>query len=360
MQEAMSESGEPIVIDGRHGEGGGQVLRTSLSLAALTGRALKLHNIRAGRSRPGLRPQHLTAVRAVAAVCDARLEGDAIGSRDLSFVPQSPPRGATYHFDVQDVAEHGSAGSVTLILQAMLWPLLFAGGPSQVILRGGTHVPFSPPYHYLANVFKPVVARFGADFDIRLDTWGWLPAGDGQLTATIRPVRQLQAVSFEPSPLEVVQGLAAVTNLPAHIAQRMMNRAANLLREVGLHPDVQPLRERGPGPGAGIFLWVSQAGFGQLGRKGYPADKVAEDAVAQLLSFMDNGPAAVDHHLADQLLIPMALAQGRSTFTTHLLSTHALTNASLVRQWLDVDVGFSGRVGEAGGVTLHGAGLGRA
>jgi RNA 3'-terminal phosphate cyclase (ATP) len=137
----------------------------------------------------------------------------------------------------------------------------------------------------------------------------------------------------------------------------MTNRAANLLREVGLRSEVQPLRERGPGPGAGIFLWLPQAGFGQLGRKGYPADKVAEDAVAQLLSFMDNGPAAVDHHLADQLLIPMALAQGRSTFTTHLLSTHTLTNASLVRRWLDVDVDISGRVGEAGSVVLHGAGL---
>jgi RNA 3'-terminal phosphate cyclase (ATP) len=296
-------------------------------------------------------------VRAVAAICNARLRGDAIGSRELSFVPQSPPRDATYHFDVQDVAEHGSAGSVTLILQAMLWPLLFASGPSQVTLRGGTHVPFSPPYHYLANVFKPAVARFGADFDVQLDEWGWLPAGNGQLTVTIKPVPALRAVRFEHLQPDVVQGLAAVTNLPAHIAQRMTNRATNLLREAGLRPDVQSLRERGPGPGAGIFLWLPQAGFGQLGRKGYPADKVAEDAVAQLLSFMDNGPAAVDHHLADQLLIPMALAQGRSTFTTHRLSTHTLTNASLVRRWLDVNADISGSVGEAGGVTVGGAGL---
>ena len=357
MDEDLGHNGEPVVVDGSRGEGGGQVLRTSLSLAALTGRPLKLHRIRAGRSRPGLRPQHLTAVRAVAAVCDARLRGDAIGSRVLSFEPQSLPQGATYRFDVQDVAEHGSAGSVTLILQAMLWPLLFADGPSQVILQGGTHVPFSPPYHYVEHVFRPAVARFGVDVELQLDAWGWLPAGNGQLTAHIRPARGLQAVAFQPVEHDVVHGLAAVTNLPAHIAQRMTNRAANLLREAGLLSDVQPLRERGPGPGAGIFLWLSQAGFGQLGRKGYPADKVAEDAVAELLAFIDNGPAAVDHHLADQLLIPMALAEGHSTFTTHLLSLHTLTNASLVRKWMDVDVTISGREGGPGSVAIHGAGV---
>ena len=355
----MKISNEALIIDGSEGEGGGQVLRTSLSLAALSGRPLQFVNIRAGRSRPGLRPQHLTAVRAVAGICNARLDGDEIGSQKLTFAPQSPPRGAQYHFDVQDVAEHGSAGAVTLILQAMLWPLLFADGPSELTLRGGTHVPFSPPFHYLEHVFRPAAALFGARFDLQLDAWGWLPAGEGQISATIQPLQRLEAVVFQPQSPDVVQGVAAVTNLPSHIAQRMANRAGNLLRENGLHPDVRPLRERAPGPGAGIFLWLSKAGFGQLGRPGYPADKVAEDAVAELLSFIENGPAAVDQHLADQLLIPMALAQGRSTFTTHLLSSHTLTNASIVRQWLDVDVSVSGRMGESGSVSVVGAGVTR-
>jgi RNA 3'-terminal phosphate cyclase (ATP) len=359
MNNPMNRPGEPIIVDGSAGEGGGQVLRTSLSLSALTGRPLTVNNIRAGRSRPGLRPQHLTAVRAVAAVCDARLHGDAIGSRELRFAPQSAPRGATYRFDVQDFAEHGSAGSATLVLQAMLWPLLFAAHSSQVSLRGGTHVPFSPSFHYLAHVFRPTVARFGVDFKVKLDVWGWLPAGEGQISAEIRPLQKLQPVVFERPALDVVEGVAAVTNLPAHIAQRMANRAANLLHEAGVRPAIRPLRERGPGPGAGIFLWLPQAGFGQLGRKGYPADKVAEDAVAELMSFMDNEASAVDHHLADQLLIPMALAQGQSTFTTHLLSSHTLTNASLVRQWLDVEVAISGDAGEAGSVFLRGAGMTR-
>lgn len=344
-------------IDGSRGEGGGQVLRTSLSLAALTGRAIRLTNVRAGRSRPGLRPQHLTAVRAVAAVCDARLEGDHIDSQALTFAPQSRPRGGQYAFDVEDVALHGSAGSATLILQAMLWPLLFAGEPSQVSLRGGTHVPFSPPYEYVEHVARPALARFGVDFDLELQAWGWMPAGKGHIRATIRPLQRLDPVTFTPAPRQPVQGLAVVTNLPSHIPHRMARRAVNLLEEAGLETSIQPLRERSTGPGAGICLWLPQAGFSSLGREGLPAEKVAEAAVAELLAFVDNEAAAVDHLLADQLLIPMALAGGRSTFTTHRLSSHTLTSAALLRQWLDVDVTVEGREGQAGRVAVDGAGF---
>lgn len=355
----LKKDDAPLTIDGSEGEGGGQVLRTSLSLSALTGRPLRLVNIRAGRSQPGLRPQHLTAVRAVAAVCDAQLQGDQIGSQELRFTPQAAPRGGDYAFDVQDAAEHGSAGAVPLILQAMLWPLLFADAPSQLRLRGGTHVPFSPPYHYLQHVFRPAASRFGATFDLELDDWGWMPAGEGQITARIEPVQQLEAVVFEPVAHSVVHGLAVATNLPAHIAQRMANRAGNVLREHGLQPAIQTIRDRAPGAGAGIFLWLPQAGFGELGRPGYPADKVADGAVAELLAFIENGSAAVDHHLADQLLIAMALAHGRSTFTTNYLSSHTLTNASILRQWLDIDVVVAGSVGQAGSVSIVGAGVTR-
>ncbi len=354
---SSNQSAQPLTIDGSQGEGGGQVLRTSLSLSALTGRPLKLVAVRAGRSRPGLRPQHLTAVRAVAAICRARLQGDEIDSQELYFTPEAPPQAGDYHFDVQDAAAHGSAGAATLILQAMLWPLLFAAGPSQVTLRGGTHVPFSPPFHYLQRVFAPAVARFGADVVLQLDAWGWLPAGEGQLSALVQPAGRLHGVAFRPPAYDVVEGLAAVTNLPAHIAQRMANRAANLLRQRRLQPAIQARRERAAGPGAGIFLWLPQAGFGQLGRKGYPADRVADDAVAELLTFIENGPAAVDPHLADQLLIPMALASGPSTFTTNQLSSHTLTNASIVRQWLGVELSVSGRPGQPGTVSVVGAGF---
>lgn len=346
-----------LEIDGSQGEGGGQVLRTSLSLSALTGRAVRFYNIRAGRSRPGLRPQHLTAVRAVAAICDARLEDDAIDSQSLTFAPESAPQGGSYAFDVEDVAVHGSAGSVTLILKALLWPLLFAGGPSQLTLRGGTHVPFSPPFHYVENVTRPAFGRFGAEFELHLAEWGWLPAGKGQIEAEIRPLRRLQPVTFARLPREKVQGLAAVTNLPSHIPHRMARRADNLLREAGLDTRVKPLRETAPGPGAGIFLWLPQAGFGCLGRKGMPSEKVAEEAVADLLAFVDNDTAAVDEHLADQLLVPMALANGRSTFTTHRLTSHTLTNAALLRRWLGATISIEGRVGEPARVEVEGSGF---
>jgi RNA 3'-terminal phosphate cyclase (ATP) len=221
-------------------------------------------------------------------------------------------------------------------------------------VRGGTHVPFSPPYHYLEHVARPAFARLGADFELELSGWGWVQEGKGEVSAVIRPVQQLQAAAFERVAPTRVEGVAAVTNLPSHIPQRMARRAENLLREVGLVAQVRPLRERGEGPGAGIFLWVPQAGFGSLGRPGLPADKVAEAAVAELVAFIDNDSAAVDHHLADQLLIPMSLAHGRSTFTTHRLSQHTLTNAALVRHWLDAQITVAGQADGPAQIAIDG------
>ena len=344
-----------LLIDGSQGEGGGQVLRTSLSLSALTGRPFTLINIRANRSKPGLRPQHVTAVQATAAICDAQLKGVALNSQALEFRPQTRPMGGDYRFDVADAARGGSAGSVTLILQALLWPLLFAEEPSHLSLHGGTHVPFSPSYHYLAEGAQPAFARFGTDFSLKLVDWGWYPVGGGQVTAVIQPIIQLQAVDFTPVLTPKVSGVAAVTNLPAHIPQRMARRADNLLRQAGLATAIQPLRERGRGAGAGLFLWLSQAGFSSLGRKGLPADIVAETAVADLLAFMDN-KVAVDKYLADQLLIPMALGHGRSTLTTNQLTQHTLTNAHLLRQWLDVSITITGDLGQSSQIEVDGIG----
>lgn len=329
-----------LVIDGSQGEGGGQILRTCLSLSALTGRPFRLENIRARRSKPGLRPQHLTAVRAVAAVCSAELTGATLNSTILEFQPQSPPQAGEYNFDVSDAAEGGSAGAVTLIFQALLWPLLFAAGTSYLTLRGGTHVPFSPPYHYLAEVARPAYARLGAAFETDLKAWGWYPAG-GEMTAVIEPLTHLRAASFAGGPVERVAGIAAVTNLPAHIPHRLARRAANLLAQAGYSHKIEALRERGVGPGAGIVLWLPHAGFATLGRPGLPAEKVAETAVAELLAFLDNG-AAVGKHLADQLLLPLALSQGSATFTTDQLTTHVSTSADLLRQWLDVTITTTG------------------
>jgi RNA 3'-terminal phosphate cyclase (ATP) len=332
-------------------------LRTSLSLSALTGRPFRIENIRANRSRPGLRPQHLSAVWAVARLCQAELVGDRVDSTTLEFRPTSQPIGGFYEIDVTKASESGqSAGAVTLILEAVLWPLLFAGDATSLILKGGTFVPFSPPYHYIAEVARPAFERFGADFSMTLRQWGWMTGGGGLVEATINPIRQLRAATFQPVENDTIEGIAAVTNLPRHIPHRMGRRAHNLITERGLKANVSAVREKGDGPGAGIVLWREGAGFSALGRRGVPADKVAEAAVADLAAFLDNG-AAVDEHLADQLLIPMALAQGRSALTTHHLTQHTLTNSNLLRQWLDVSIEINGDLGQTAEIVVDGVGF---
>lgn len=347
-----------LTIDGRQGEGGGQILRTSLSLAALTGRPFTLTHIRANRQQPGLRPQHLTAVHAVAAVCGATLEGAEINSPSLVFQPQVTPQGSTYHFDVANAAQGGSAGAVTLIWQALLWPLLFAQSKSHVTLHGGTHVPFSPPFHYLVQVLLPLLHQFGVDTTLELNAWGWYPAGGGKMTAVIQPTTQLYAPTLTVPGTKAVEGIAAVTNLPAHIPQRMANRAQNLLVEAGFTSSIQPVRERGRGPGAGMMLWLPNGGFTSLGRPGLPADQVAETAVAQLLAFT-RSHTMVDEHLADQLMIPAALAHGTTRYTTHRLTRHALTNADLLRQWLGVSIAIDGDEDQVAEIVVSGVGLRR-
>jgi RNA 3'-terminal phosphate cyclase (ATP) len=259
--------------------------------------------------------------------------------------------------DVTESASGGqSAGAVTLIFQAVLWPLLFAEDPTHLILKGGTFVPFSPPYHYLAEVARPSFERFGVRFSATLRRWGWMQGGGGMVEAVVQPAQWLDGVDFKPVKAETVGGVAGVTNLPSHIPHRMARRAHNLIEEMGLKANIAAVRENGAGPGAGIVLWREQAGFSSLGRRGLPADKVAEAAVAELAAFLDNG-TAVDQHLADQLLIPMALAQGQSSLTTGNLTRHTITNAALLRQWLDVSIRIVGELGETAEIFVDGAGM---
>jgi len=232
---------------------------------------------------------------------------------------------------------------------------LFASQSSTITIKGGTFVPFSPPYHYLAEVTRPAFARFGIHIETELKRWGWMEAGGGIVTVAVEPTPILHPAQFEPIAEKEVNGLAAVTNLPSHIPHRMARRAHNLLAEAGLAPQVDALREKGDGPGAGIVLWRPQAGFSALGRKGLPAQKVAQAAVAKLLSFMDNG-VAVDRYLADQLLIPMALAPGQSSFTTDSISNHLLTNVELLRHWLGVPITIEGAPGATGRIRVNGIG----
>ena len=345
-----------LTIDGSHGEGGGQILRTALSLSVVTGRPFRMHSIRAGRRDPGLRPQHLAAVRALAAICDARLEGDALGARELTFEPTGPARPGEYVVDVQALSGTGSAGSATLILQALLPPLALADAPSCLTLRGGTHVRWSPPFHYLSEVYLPTLARAGWAVEVALKRWGWYPAGGGEFVARIEPAAALAPLALEDrGRLVEVVGVSAASNLPDHIIERQAERAVHRLRARHIKAEVALERPPADGPGTALFLLARHegavAGFTGFGRVRYPAERVADDAVDPLDRYMGSR-AAVDAHLADQLVVPLALAPGTSVYTTSEVTRHLLTVAWLVPQFLQRDITIEGAEGKPGRVII--------
>ncbi len=342
-----------LTIDGSHGEGGGQILRTALALSAITGQPARIERIRASRKNPGLRPQHLTAVRAAAAICAAQLEGDDLGSQALTFVPGSSPRPGEYTFDVAEAAQGGSAGSVGLVLQTVLLPLATGAEESRLTLRGGTHVPWAPPVSYLIHVFLPTLRQMGIHVQIELARWGFYPAGGGEISVQIAgregPWHVVQLI--QRGDLQRVWGTAAAMNLPAHIPQRMATRARNVLAEAGIQAQVEPQRLRGSGPGAGVFLFAEYdrvtGGFTTYGQKGLPAERVAEAACRDLLAHhCSNSP--VDPYLADQLVLSMALAAGESRVATSRISQHLLTNIWVARQFLSRHLSIEGALGEPG------------
>jgi RNA 3'-terminal phosphate cyclase (ATP) len=355
---STSRSG-PIVIDGSHGEGGGQILRTALTLAVITGRETRVERIRAGRRRPGLRPQHLTAVRAAAAICGGDLIGDELGSQTVTLSPDGPARAGEYAFDVAAASQGGSAGSIGLVLQTILLPLALAADETEVMLHGGTHVAWAPSASYIKHVFLPTLARMGVGADLEMLQWGFYPVGGGNVRVRVRGRdRALDTITLvERGELERLWGIAAVTNLPSHIPQRMANRAQNVLAEAGLDAVVEPRRLRGEGPGAGIFLFAEYAhvaaGFTSYGRKGLPAERVAEAACEDLLEHHRSG-GPVEPHLADQLVVPMALAGGESCLRTSEVTQHLLTNAWVVGQFLDGRLRLDGEEGAPGTLMVNG------
>ncbi|GAB1542079.1 RNA 3'-terminal phosphate cyclase [Scytonema sp. NUACC21] len=326
-----------IDIDGSFGEGGGQILRTSLSLSAITSHPIRINNIRAGREKPGLAAQHLTSVRAAAMICRAKVRGDAMGSMTLEFIPGNAVQAGSYTFDVSEARDGRSAGAVAMVLQTVLLPLVLARGDSQLTLRGGTHVNYSPSMTYIQEVYQPMLRRMGVRIEIQINSWGWYPQGGGEVQLSINGDTKLCGINLvERGDLQQVRGLAVVTQLPSHIPQRMASRAENVLREEDLKVAVKPIHAKGVAPGAGLFLTAdyekSLAGFSGLGRIGLPAEKVADIACEEFLQFHETG-APVDEHLGDQLLLPTALASTPSEYKVALVSTHLTTNAWVIEQF---------------------------
>lgn len=331
-----------LLIDGSHGEGGGQILRTALSLAVALGRPFRMIKIRAGRPKPGLRPQHLAAVRAAAAISGATVEGDRVGSQDLLFVPGHPPLPGAYTFDVGATEAGGSAGAVSLVFQALFLPLALAGASSRLTLVGGTHVPWSPPFHYLAHVYLPAVAALGYRADLTLHRWGWYPKGGGVVQAEIRP-RDSAAEGVgdldwtrRGRPARV-WGISAASNLPEHIVQRQKAQALETLRKAGLRAEIEEAEAPATGFGTLVFLVAEHergiGGFTAYGALRKPAERVAEEAARELIRFHQS-KAAVDVHLADQLLLPAVLAGADVAFTTPEVTEHLRTNAWAIEQFL--------------------------
>lgn len=346
-----------VLIDGSYGEGGGQVLRTSLALSVLAGKAVRLERIRAGRRKPGLQAQHLTGVLAAARLCDAELEGAQLNSTVLTFAPRQPPQAGEYRFDVAEQRKGGSAGSISLVMHTLLLPLAWAEGESKVTVRGGTHVAWSPPFQHLERVYLGMLRRMGLTGRAKIARYGWYPRGGGEVTVWVSGVadRTLSPLQLtERGRLRQLWGLSAYSELPAHVGERQRRRAEQRLRGAGLHPRFEVQRAPSPGIGTAVVLVAEcdqvVAGFSALGERGKPAEQVADEACDAFLRWWRSG-AAVEMHLADQLILPLALASGPSTFTTCRLTQHLLTNAWVVQQFLPVGIEVEGD--EGGPATVH-------
>jgi RNA 3'-terminal phosphate cyclase (ATP) len=358
-----------IRIDGSYGEGGGQILRTALSLSAILNKPFEVYNIRKGRKKPGLLAQHLTGVNAAQVITDAKVSGNNFGSLSLIFEPKAI-KGGEYEFNVAE--ERGSAGAATLVAQTILPILFFADKESKVTLKGGTHVPFSPPFDYLKEVLLPTLANLGFNAKAELKRYGFYPVGGGEILLTVKPSEQI--VFSTSSPLMVESTLhrgdpirgedkgegeirirethlsergalkelritSKVANLPLSIAERQKNRLLELLKSNIQYPTSKIECEvvKAPCPGTYLFMTAGfeniRAGFSALGAKGKPAEKIA-DEVFEEFSHYFNQKEVFDPHLADQILIFLALSKRPFNFTTTKITDHLLTNIWVINQFL--------------------------
>lgn len=318
-----------LSLDGAQGEGGGQILRTALALSMCRGRPFHIHHIRARRRRPGLQPQHLACVRAAATLCNAEVEGAQRDSLELRFTP-GPVRAGRYHFAI------GTAGSTSLLLQTLLPPLLQAAAPSQLTLEGGTHNPLAPTYDFLAQAYLPLINRMGPGIESRLHRPGFAPEGGGCIEVHVEPVPTLAPLDLpERGRVQRLEALVRLAHLPAHIAEREL---AVLARALSLPPAARRWQRHDDAAGAGNAIaltveseLVSEV-FTALGRRGVPAEQVAGEVVAAAQEYLRH-EVAVGRHLADQLLLPLALA-GAGRFTTLSPSAHTRTNLAVIDRFL--------------------------
>jgi RNA 3'-terminal phosphate cyclase (ATP) len=339
-----------IPLDGAQGEGGGQILRSALALAAVTGQGFRVEQIRARRLRPGLRPQHLAAVRAAAMGCGAEVHGAFDGSPDLRFAPGKVAAG-DFHFDI------GTAGAATLVLQTVAPILATASSPSHVEVTGGTHVPRSPGYHFLARHWAEVVGRLGLTVRLQLERAGFHPRGEGRVRAEVEPWARPAALDLSRrGPLVTVRGIAGAARLRGDVARRAAEAARAFLweqRRLETEWEVADLEAGSPG----AFLQIEavfetgRAAFSALGERGLRAEVLGERTARRLLRFVDDEEAVVDPWLADQLAVPLAVAGGGGRLQTSEVTSHLETVAGVLRQF-GVPARTWGRRGGPGGLEV--------
>lgn len=340
-----------LVIDGSSGEGGGQVLRTSLSLSCITGKPFKINDIRARRTQPGLRPQHLKSVEAVAAICGASVSGNKPGSKELIFFP-GKIKNHQYRFDI------GTAGSTSLLLQTIFLPLSFAEGLSRVQITGGTHVLWSPCFDYLNLHWLHYMKLIGFDAELELETAGFYPRGGGKIISRIKHVRELIPIDIsEKGNLLRIRGISAVSNLDISIAKRQKHQALKRLEPILRDVKIQSLSLPGVSTGTYILLLAefenAQVCFFSLGRKGKLAETVADEAINELFEFIKTD-GAVDKYLADQLLLPLIFAPGESVIRTSKITQHLITNRDVIELFLPIEISIQGDEGQPGLIKISG------
>lgn len=323
-----------LTLDGSQGEGGGQILRSALTLSVLTGRPFRIVRIRANRANPGLRPQHLTAVEAAATICGAEVTGGAVGATELTFRP-GPVRPRDLTIDI------GTAGATALVLQTVALPLALRGESGvRVRLTGGTFNTSAPSYPFLESTWRRVLAGVGMPIVLAMSQPGYFPKGGGQLEVWIEPARLRPLVLEDRGELVGIRGVAETTGLIAGIAHRMQDRARQALLDLGCEAEITRLDRRGPGQGAALSLVAEfeqgpPATFVGLGRRGKPAEAVADEAVAQLAAHLAAKAGALDLHTADQILLPLVFAEGSSVFTVTAITEHLRTNIATIGEFLD-------------------------
>jgi RNA 3'-terminal phosphate cyclase (ATP) len=347
-----------IEVDGSYGEGGGQVLRTAVALAVVLSKEIHVFNIRAGRAEPGLRPQHMTGVKAASELCSGHLEGLGVGSAEFVFKPGKLGAG-NFHFDV------GTAGSVTLVLQTLMPILAFAPGPVQLEIAGGTDVKWSPPIDYLRLVILPILKKIGYNGDLETVRRGYYPKGGGLVKFSTMGASRLHGLLFEkPGSISKIYGISHAVALPRHVAERQAAAARRNLEEAKLPSpsiDVEIVDDkRQLGPGSGIVLSGETQtgtilGSDALGERGRPAEEVGFTAGRILVEEIESG-AVLDRHMGDIIVPYLVLADGASEVSISRVTQHTRTNVK-VAEWLTgAKFNLEGEIDQAGRLRAKGIG----